>query len=374
MSTSSLVPAAPVGARIDAIDVVRGLALFGVLAINLDTEFRVSLFEQFLPPPTVSEPLDGVVRAVLKTVFEFKAFALFAFLFGVGLAIQFERLEGRADRTSLLVRRLAILFAFGLIHLLLIWNGDILTEYAVAGFMMLPLLAAPRAVLALVAALALGLYVAMPWLPLPFEWFSSEWIAAHVSTTRDVYKNGSFGEILAFRVSEVHSIGRLHVYVFPRTIAMMLLGALAWRCGLLSRAAQHAGLLRNTAIVAIGSGAAVYLLPAGVTGAIAGALAPVALAIGYAAAIIWVLTATRFRPLLTWAAPVGQMAFTNYITQSIVLGLLFYGYGLGLMGELGPAAGLGVAMVIYVVQIFVSSSSFVCPSRSWQALRSPVFR
>ena len=63
--------AATVAVRIDAIDVLRGLALFGVLAINLDSAFRVPLFEQFLPPPAAAPRHDRAVAAVLQSAVEF---------------------------------------------------------------------------------------------------------------------------------------------------------------------------------------------------------------------------------------------------------------------------------------------------------------
>src|ERR1051325_1632697 len=128
----------PISSRIEAVDVLRGLALFGILAINLDTQFRVTLFEQFLPPSKSGSMLDDSIAAFLKVAIEFKAFCLFSLLFGMGLAMQFEHLARRSDRTILLLRRLLALLAFGLIHLALIWNGDILTEYALAGFVVLP--------------------------------------------------------------------------------------------------------------------------------------------------------------------------------------------------------------------------------------------
>jgi uncharacterized protein len=81
---------------------------------------------------------------------------------------------------------------------------------------------------------------------------------------------------------------------------------------------------------------------------------PVVLAIGYAAAVLWAVSCTRYRSLLAWAAPVGQMAFTNYVSESFLLGLLFYGYGFGLMGRLGVAAAFAVALAVYVAQVFVS--------------------
>ncbi len=86
----------PAAERIWAIDALRGLALLGVLAINLHTEFRVSLFEQFLAPPRASG-LDGMAATFLSFAFEFKAISLFSILFGVGLAIQHERLGGAPE-------------------------------------------------------------------------------------------------------------------------------------------------------------------------------------------------------------------------------------------------------------------------------------
>jgi uncharacterized protein len=103
--------------RIDAIDVLRGLALFGVLAMNIVTVFRVSIFAQFLPNAEPTGPLDRAVAAVLTVAVDFKALALFSLLFGVGLAIQFERLAANARRMMLLERRLAVLLAIGLVHL-----------------------------------------------------------------------------------------------------------------------------------------------------------------------------------------------------------------------------------------------------------------
>lgn len=106
--------------------------MFGVLAVNLVEEFRISLFQQFLPYQPRVPPLGSAIGHFISTFLEMKAFALFSILFGVGLAIQSERLSRSGSRRRLLVRRLAVLLVIGLAHLLLIWNGDILTEYALA--------------------------------------------------------------------------------------------------------------------------------------------------------------------------------------------------------------------------------------------------
>lgn len=357
--------ASPVSVRIEVVDILRGLALFGVLAINLDTEFRVTFFEQFLPSPASVGPLDRAVAAFLKAAIEFKAFSLFSFLFGIGLAIQFEHLAGRSDRLTLLIRRLLALLAFGLIHLALIWNGDILTEYAVAGFVVLPLLFAPTAVMAVGAGAALLCFLALPWLPISFDFPDRAWLVSHVAAAREVYAHGTFGAILAFRISEIPYIAPLHGYVFARTVALMLLGGMVWRSGLIADAARRVRLLGGAALGLLGSGvllsllvnttmASIGLVLTGTAATLADSLLPVVVALGYAAAVFWIVSCTRYRPLLAWAAPIGQLAFTSYITESVLLGLIFYGYGLGLMGKLGVAAALAVALAIYVAQVFFS--------------------
>ncbi len=159
-------PASPIdpSERIVTIDILRGIALFIVLIINTATEFRVPIFEQFLPGVKAAGLAGQLSEAVILALHT-RGFILFSFLFGVGLAIQFERLAGDDSRFTLMVRRLAILLAIGVVHLFLIWNGDILTEYAIVGFAAQPFLYGPRWLLAAASVLALGLYLASPLLP-----------------------------------------------------------------------------------------------------------------------------------------------------------------------------------------------------------------
>jgi uncharacterized protein len=342
----------PPAERIDALDVLRGLALFGVLAINLVTGFRVSIFEQFLSDAGATSPLDRAVEAFLILAIDMKAFAVFSLLFGVGLAIQFERLAGNPRRTLLLARRLLVLLAIGLIHLFLIWNGDILTEYALAGFVVLPLLFGPRWLLAAASLLFLGLYVAMPLLPPVVVFPDAGWMKQHVAEARDIYGTGIFAEILAFRIREIPAILPLHVFVFPRTVALFLFGAFTWRTGVLRHAPAHKRLLFSVAAAGIVIGAGLTL--AAEHQVLAG-LAPVLLALGYSAAVIGLMSLPNWRRMLAWAAPVGRMAFTNYLAQSIIFGWIFYGYGLGLFGRLGVAAALAIGIVVYAGQAMFSA-------------------
>jgi len=361
-SAGDLTPPAPINPRerIDAIDVLRGIALFGVLAINVTSEFRVSIFEQFLAGKHPASPLDRVVETILTLAVDMKAFALFSLLFGAGLAIQFERLARSPRRSALLLRRLIVLLAFGLIHLCLIWNGDILTEYALAGLLVLPLLFGPRWLLGFAAVAFLLLYLALQlWMPSGvFPSLAMMWL--DVADANRIYATGGFADVLAFRLREISLIIPLHIYVFPRTIGLFLLGALAWRAGLLRKAPTNQTTLFGLAVGGIGLGAALILANAGgmVTGRIgvvAGPLGTILLALGYAGAIVATANLARGKAWLGWAAPQGRMAFTNYLAQSVIFGWIFYGYGLGLFGRLGTASALAIGMTVYAAQVLFSA-------------------
>ena len=345
--------------RIGAIDVLRGIALLGVVAMNVVTEFRVSIFERFLFPKAPLSPIDSAVETILMLFVDLKALALFSLLFGAGLAIQFERLGKSGSRAVLLVRRLAVLLAFGLIHLCLIWNGDILTQYALAGFIVLPFLFGPRGLLAVAALASFGVYLTMQAFPPPGLWPGTAALARDAAEAYPIYATGGFLEVLTFRLREIPLIAYLHAYIFPRTIGLFLLGALIWRTGMLRNPPRK--LLLATAVVCIVLGGALVvahagrMIPAGPIGALAEPLGIILLALGYGAGIIGIANLERAKRLLGWAEPLGRMAFTNYLAQSVILGWIFYGYGLGLFGKLGVTSALAIAVAIYIGQVFFSA-------------------
>lgn len=361
---SQLVPAAiSPSDRIDAIDALRGLALFGVLAVNLLTEFRVSIFQQFLPTDAQSHGLDGFVETFVSFALESKAFSLFSMLFGVSLAMQFERLS-RSDRPYyLLARRLTALLGFGLLHLFFIWNGDILTAYALAGLLILPFLSLPRGSLAIASGLMFARYVVAPMLPPLIPWPDAATLSSHVAAANHIYATGGYLDVWRFSVDEVVLLLPLHAFVFPRTLALFLFGAYVWRSGVLRKPAEHRRLFLGVAAAGIVVGLALTRGSAshafanwGVGGLLLNALAPVVLATGYGAFVIWVAQLRGARAFFAPFAAVGRMAFTNYILQSIIFGFIFFGYGLGLFGSMKPALALLLGGVVYGLQAILSTA------------------
>jgi uncharacterized protein len=360
-AASSAGPIAP-SDRIAAIDMVRGIALFGVMAINVATVFRVSIFERFLPDGGDGTRLDRALYSILMAGIDLKAFALFSLLFGVGLAIQYDHLSADSRRTALLVRRLAFLMLIGAAHLVLIWNGDILFEYAIAGFVVLPFLFCRLRILTLVGTALLAVFLVASFLPELAPMPSGAWMRRNVAEAMQIYGSGGFAEVLAFRIHELPGFLPLHVFMFPRTVALMLIGAAAWRADLFrtgSRASQCLPLVAAIGLL-VGGVLAVWLenrsLRLGWRAELSlERLSTVLLACGYCAIIVWAANRATGRKLLAWAAPIGRMAFTNYLMQSVIFGWVFYGYGLGLFGKLGVAAALAVGIGVYILQIVLSA-------------------
>lgn len=352
--------------RVEALDILRGLALFGVLAVNLLIALRTPIFESYLPARPSFEGADRAADLFMRYVLQGKALTLFAFLFGAGLAIQWERIAAQGEGPYRLFRRLGVLLAFGLAHLLLVWNGDILTEYALLGFVATPLVAAgPSRLLRWAFALfAISVLLSLlPWPAIP----DPGMLAIENEVASRIYSSGTWLEIRDYSLRELEITQPMLLYLHPQTLGLFLLGAWAWRTGLLRDPAGHRRLLHAIALGGLAGGAVLTHLgnteawmPATPLGAVllfpSFSLAPVVLAMGYAAALLLALQHVRVRRALAIFAPAGRMAFSNYIAQSLVFTTLFFGYGLGLMGRVGPAAALALGAAVYAVQVAWSAA------------------
>ena len=348
--------------RYAALDVLRGLALFGVLMINLDMCFRNSFAAYAAGERNCTTSADHVVSAILVAVLQLKAFTLFSFSFGVGMAVQTDRATPR--RTGVrwfLVRRLVVLLALGTCHMFLIWNGDILMLYAVCGLLALPFVRARPVVLALAGVAAITLNFVFQfgsWLP------ANEAYPTIAAEAARVHADGNYFEILRFHAWEaVHLSLPCLASVLPRTLGLMLLGMAAWRSGLLREPERHrlvlAGLVVLGLVVGGVSTAATqvdpaYLATIGVPMVVFEACSYIPLALAYAAGVFLCLGSSRVWWVVRPFAALGQMALTNYLTQSVVLGFIFFGYGLGLQGKLGPAMASLIGISLYAVQLIVS--------------------
>lgn len=283
---------------------------------------------------------------------DMKAFCLFSILFGLGLAMQFERFSRGRRPFYFLARRLMALLVFGTMHLFLIWNGDILTEYALAGLIVLPLLRLSRPSLAAVAVILLAMYAVLAVFPPLLVSLPGPALAEHITEANAVYAHGSFADVLRFSVREIELIVPLHISVFPRTVALFVLGAWIWRSGVFQHARDNTGLFGAVAAIGILVGVTLTLRT---SDPFLQRLAPVVLAIGYGSLIVRIAQIEEGRRILAPFAAIGRMAFTNYILHSIIFGFIFFGYGFGLFGQMGAASALLLVVLVYFFQALFSS-------------------
>jgi uncharacterized protein len=210
----------------------------------------------------------------------------------------------------------------------------------------------------IVGATLLFLFVATPPLAgLP----SKDWMVQTVAEAKRVYGSGTFVAVQAFRIQELPGLLPLHIAIFPRTLGLMLIGAALWRAGVFHPGSDANRCLPWAGGIGICVGGSMSFLHA--NGLVGGGpqaqlsferLATILLASGYGAAIIWGAAQEKARGWLAWAGPIGRMAFTNYLAQSVIFGWLFYGYGLGLFGKLGVAAAFAIGTSVYILQVVFS--------------------
>lgn len=363
--------------RVDTIDILRGMALFGILAANI-RGFAGPALTYFTPHLFWPAFHDRLAQAFIDTFVQGKFITIFAFLFGVGFAVQFERAEQRGAKfLSTYARRLGLLFLFGLIHGLLIWFGDILLVYALDGFLLLLFRKRMDKTLKIWAAITLllmplvmtGMFIAaqsgakMPEMPGP----KPEAIAREA----DIYENGSFAEIEKQRAADAvkHNWGFFPFFGW-HVLGLFIIGILAWRKRVFHPTPESLPKYRTAmwwgfAIGVTGNVTATVLrwmfnpppmptTPVAYAVVVISAIATPALSLGYICFVILVCQREVVRARLRAFAAIGRTALTNYLLQSVIGTLIFYGYGLGLLGDVGPAVLLPMTVAIFALQLVIS--------------------
>jgi uncharacterized protein len=277
------------------------------------------------------------------------------------------------------------LMAIGALHVVLLWEGDILWVYAFAGILLFPFLRRKtRTIHIWIVALA-GLTVAM------IVFFTvkralagaagadagrakamaamGEWVVQATA----VLGQGTWLEIMAWRLKEWAEHMASQWGAVYATFFSSLLGLAVWRTGVLRAPEAHLPTLRRWALWLVtlglaGSVVELYLKPIrsffmghrpwGVALAIPAGIAAefgyLLLALGYAALILLAWQGGRWRAVLRPFAWGGRMALTNYLAQSLIMTAIFYGWGLGLYGKVSPLQGLALSIVVFAIQVLFS--------------------
>jgi uncharacterized protein len=359
--------------RIATLDIVRGVAVMGILAMNI-VAFAMP-FQAYMNPAAFGTdgPAD-IASWLLSFIFvDGKMRGLFSFLFGASMLLVIEKAEAKGeDAARIHFRRMLWLLLFGLVHLYLIWFGDILTGYALVGMIAwflhgLSNRAMVRLGIALLfvqllvfAGLAFGAFGLSAAAAAPGaspetveEWRSLEQdfgllAGAPLAQKLAVY-TGGYGGILADRIAANAWIPIKGLFMFGwETLAYFLFGMAALRTGFL-RGSWSAAAYRRTMLIGFGIGIPAYAVlawllirddftvPMVFAVAMAATVPFRPLMIAAIAALIIVLAARSGGALVERIAAAGRAAFTNYLGTSLIMTTLFYGYGVGLFGQLSRA-------------------------------------
>lgn len=365
--------------RIVSLDVLRGFAVLGILIMNIQSFSMISAAYFF---PTAYGDFTGIHKVVwiFSHIFaDTKFITLFSILFGAGIVLFTERLKKKGIKSvALHYRRIFWLLVFGLMHAYLLWHGDILVTYALCGFLVVLFRKkTPRTLF------ILGLvFIAIPSLFYLFSgttmqfWpeeqanaFIRSWqpLMEDIHHELEVFRGGWLKQ-MELRVEE--SVYMQTVALFYNTgwrcFGLMLIGMALFKTRVLSAERTNrfytilalAGLIAGLVLVITGvyknfehDFAVEYSFFLGSQYNYWGSLG---ISMAYIALIMLLTKASANGWFLKSLRAVGQMAFTNYLLQTILCTFIFYGHGLGLFGKIERFGQIGIVAGIWIIQMVVS--------------------
>jgi uncharacterized protein len=375
--------------RINFLDVLRGIAIQFIFIANIGTFSGIFFFPETFRNPKAVWASDDLLDFISFTLIDGKFYSIFSLLFGIGCMVQYQKLKkSNKSFAPFFNRRMFWLLVFGLIHLVGLWLGDILTLYALLGLLLVFFLdMADKKLLWLAAVL-----IMMPllnWFVIDFlkldythllyqksvdswEYFGYPQIEYNGTNYNDLkfyMNNGNWSDFFKMnignayrRAASILDSGRPF-----KVFGIFLIGLWAGRKILNNALLSNRTFLKKAALIGIGIGLPMSVFRTYIVffGAktdiisflktIAYAISTVPLALGYAAllAIIY----NKKPALLHWIAPAGKMAFTNYIMQTIISIAIFYNlsFGFGFAGQFGFTVVTLIAISIFLLQVLFST-------------------
>ncbi|QQK75512.1 DUF418 domain-containing protein [Salicibibacter cibarius] len=375
----------PANERIHTLDIIRGIAVFGILIANMYA-FKSLAFTDLRPyieGGTVPQGVLSPFADVFNTIFiEGKFYPMFSLLFGLGFYIFYTRLiEKGYNADRMFVRRLIFLLIIGLVHLVFIWSGDILHTYALAGFLLFLFIhRRPKTIMIWIVALLGATSIFMLFLTsltgvgLQFKMESGMGSFAAFENSVDsgeaVMANGTYGDILQYRfLNEVFPVLMQAIFIVIAVLPLFLIGLYMGKKGMFHDVENNIKKWKKLCVHSFWSGALLTaimaalhydLLPLpsyftfGMSEGVNYAAGPL-LMLFYVSALVLVLRSKGWKKLLMPFAAVGRMALTNYLLQSLIAIFIFYGFGLGMFGQISSGVGLVIAVIIFTAQLIVSN-------------------
>ncbi|RSK28845.1 DUF418 domain-containing protein [Bacillus sp. HMF5848] len=363
--------------RIVTLDVIRAIALLGILSVNMKFFSTPTLQAEMAGVSYANSILDHISQWFLFIVADFKFISMFSMLFGIGFLLFMERgKQSGIDVRRLFKRRLLILLCFGLIHIFFFWYGDILTFYALLGFALLLTHEKKPSYLLKASFITISipiiLFLSLALLLSSFEQGSSP---AQQTTNQnelnriiEVYSEGSLGDIFTQRLNDISVIMVGNVFLFALVLTMFFFGMYLWKTKIFTHTSEQLARIRKMAVTAL------LLAIPGLILAVAGEMyvdggdspwyflqyaglfmSGPTLSVFYVMSLLLLLqNEQRLTAAVKFLQPTGKMALTNYLMQTLLCTIIFYSFGFGLFGKVGPFYGLLITIFIYALQILYS--------------------
>lgn len=372
--------------RVTELDAVRGVALLGILLMNIEWFGRPMQSMMFGLDRTLTG-LDLAAGWAVMAFVQGKFYTLFSLLFGMGFAIQADRALAKGVRFgALFARRMGGLALIGAAHGFLLWSGDILLVYSIVGFVMVlifrktPASRLPKWAIAFVLLVLLAQW---GWVagqqaaladPGSADEARSDWteqmatFESQIASADVAYGSGSWTDQLPVRAREMGmQLSFTPVFGFL-LLAIFLLGAWLVRSGRMAHPSEHLSFFRRTLAVGllVGVPAAIAAMRLGAAdgmtsidwpmavGMTVMTVANFALAFAYLSGVVLFAQTDAGARLLRPVSAAGRMALTNYLLQSVFGTALFYGWGLGLWGQVSRAWQVPLTVAIWGLNVALS--------------------
>jgi len=367
--------------RIRLLDVLRGFALLGILAMNVQSFSMPSA--AYVNPAAYGSlrGADGAVWAAGYLLCDLKFISLFSMLFGAGILVSTGAWGAGPERPRAFhLRRMGALLGFGLLHAFLLWYGDILVAYALCGLAVYPLrhLAAGRklkiaaVLLAMPTVLALAVHATALLVPslgvremLEQAWGRGDLVTRELSAFRGSWTQ-AFGANARLALASI--AGEFPIFYARRAGGCMLLGMALLERGLLAGKAGTAAYARlarlgfGVGLPVVGLAAALHfatgwqpMLSYFVIGQLNG-LGSIGVALGWLGLVGWIVDRVYLRSVADAIAGLGRMAFTGYLLQSFAGTLVFRGHGLGLFGSVRRSGQAAFVIAVWLAEVALAAA------------------
>lgn len=353
--------------RVEAIDAVRGFALFGILLVNMTLiQFGMFSSEQ---PTYVFGKMDEGANLFIQFFGTHNFISLFSFLFGLSIIMLQKSIVAKEKRFfPVYIRRIIILLLIGYIHGTFIWDGDILFGYGIIGILLMIFINRKPKTLLIWASTLLVLTILMSY-PTQSDVDIVKDFAPYIAKEQHIHETGSYIEHINFRLNEnpfeylgiTGFFGTFFVTLFALIFMtpLFLLGMYVGKKGWLFEIDKHLSSLKKICLISGIFSFSVKILallteqPLLIM--LKDSVSPLGMTLFYGSSILLLFHYKKASRLLNYMANMGKMSVSNYLMQSIIATTIFYAYGLGLYGKIGYFFGIVLTIVIYVIQLYAST-------------------